>query len=453
MITLIGLVLLIITDFRNNANVSVVCDPVCNGCFGPGPYLCQECVNTSFYDTNICLSECNEYHLNTSYCHRVAPLPLELYYNTANATCFNFTWSFNLQEPYLETINGVNLLVNDYSIYNYTIDDTGYYYNRNFTDTFEVCGLIPETEYNVTGMLFGNGLMSNHSKMNFATTSYSIENITYVFVGHVNTSTNVLLVWNETQVPGDSYFDSAYSYYQVEITSNVEFNYSNYNLTTRYLIFDLETGLYNIRVRPMMNVTLHNHEYIGEWFSFNFDIFVTPSTTDTSTQTSTPSSTASTTVSSTASTTVSSTASSTVSTPSSSSSSSSSSTSEASGSTTKTPDNKNDDDSGLSTVLIVIIILAVLIFLLLCVLLYLRYNEKKKNDMISRLTGRNRNTDTNPAVTYSNNSFNDPGFTNEDLYSNARYEVGYGDVVVSEESDVGRGAIKNESYDDHYFDC
>ena len=97
--------------------------------------------------------------------------------------------------------------------------------------------------------------------------------------------------------------------------------------------------------------------------------------------------------------------------------------------------------------------LSVLIFLLLCILVVIRYNEKKRNDMISRLTGRNRNTDTNPAVAYSNNSFNDPGFTNEYLYSNARYEVGYGDVVVNEENDVGRNAIKNESYDDNYFDC
>ncbi len=36
--------------------------------------------------------------------------------------------------------------------------------NRNFTDTFEVCVLIPDTEYNVTGMLFGNDQMSNHTE-------------------------------------------------------------------------------------------------------------------------------------------------------------------------------------------------------------------------------------------------------------------------------------------------
>ena len=35
----------------------------------------------------------------------------------------------------------------------------------------------------------------------------------------------------------------------------------------------------------------------------------------------------------------------------------------------------------------------------------------------------------------------------------ARYDPGYGDVIVSEDTEVGRGAIKNESYDDNYFDC
>ena len=33
------------TNFKNNANISVVCDSVCDNCFGPGPYLCQNCIN------------------------------------------------------------------------------------------------------------------------------------------------------------------------------------------------------------------------------------------------------------------------------------------------------------------------------------------------------------------------------------------------------------------------
>ena len=59
----------------------------------------------------------------------------------------------------------------------------------------------------------------------------------------------------------------------------------------------------------------------------------------------------------------------------------------------------------------------------------------------------------NSKMNESNSDYVEEGFTNEDLYSNARYEVGYGDVVVNEENDVGRNAIKNESYDDNYFDC
>jgi len=73
--------------------------------------------------------------------------------------------------------------------------------------------------------------------------------------------------------------------------------------------------------------------------------------------------------------------------------------------------------------------------------------------MISRLTGRNKSTDRNPAVAYSNSSYNDPGFSNDDLFPDARYNSGYSDVIVREDTEVGRGAIKNESYDDHYLDC
>jgi hypothetical protein len=357
---------------------------------------------------------------------------MDISLNTVNSTCFNFTWSFNENEPYLDTINGVELLLNSYEIYNYSIDDTGYYYNRNFTDTFEVCGLLPDTEYNVTGMLFGNDRMSNHTRMSVTTTNYNIRDITHIFVGHVNTSTNVLLVWNETQIPGDSYFDSAYSYYEVEITSDTSFNYTNYNLTSRYLIFNLENGVYNISVRPVLNVTLYEHQYIGDWFSLEFEIFVTPSTTDTSTQTSTETTTQTTSSSS-------------------SSSSSSSTVSSSSSSNSVVPD--NNDDDGLSTALIVLIVLAVVLFLLLCAIFVIRYNEKKNNDMISRLTGRNKSTDRNPAVAYSNSSYQDPGFSNQDLFPDARYDPGYGDVIVSEHSEVGRGAIKNDSYDDHYFNC
>ena len=391
------------TDFRNNANVSVICDTVCDGCFGPGPYLCQECVNTSFYNTSICLSDCYEFHENTTFCHLVPPLPMNIYLNSINSTCFNFTWKFNDQEPYTETINSVEILLNNFSIYNYSVDDTGYYYNRNFTDTFEICGLIPNTLYNLTGMLFGNDLMSNHTRDSVLTNEYYIENITYIFVGHINTSTNVLLVWNETEVPNDIYFDSAYSYYEVEIESNNDFNYSNYNLTSRYLIFNLNNGNYNISVRPILNVSFYNHQYMGDWFSLNFEINVLPSTA-TSTVTSTATSTATSTVTST------------------------------------TRKLTNDSDDNLKTVIIVIIVLAVLIVILLIIFLVDRYREKKRQNMISRLTGRNSSTDRNPAIAYSNSSYETPGFNNEQLYR---------DVIVSEASDVGRPSIKNESY----YDC
>lgn len=430
------------TNFKNNANISVVCDSVCDNCFGPGPYLCQNCINTSFYNTSICLSGCYQYHQNTTYCHHVAPLPLEFSINDINSTCFNYTWDINIHEPYIDTITGVKVLLNNYSIYNYTIDDTGYYYIRNFTDTFSVCGLVPNTLYNLTGMLFGNDLMSNHTSDYIRTSEYYLDNITYIFVGHVNTSNNVLLVWNETEVPNDSYFDTAFTFYEIEINSTTNFNYTDYNFTNRYIIFNLENGNYTIRVKPIMTVSNYNHTYFGEWFSLDFEIFIitTPSTTQTTTFTTTPSTTQTTTESTTLFSTTSDT------------------TSDTNGdgsSTSSTSIHKDtDDDDSLKTVVIVIIVLTVLLALIILYILVDRYREKKKQNMISRLTGRNKSTDRNPAVAYTNNSYETPGFSNEVLYSDPTYDNGYGDVVVNSTDDVGRGgSIKNESYDDNYFDC
>ena len=406
------------TKFTGNSNLSVVCDLVCNNCFGPGPFLCQSCKNTSFFNTSICLAECNEFHLNTTYCHHVAPYPIDLTINSINSTCFNYTWNFGENEPYLDTITGVEVDLGNYTIYNYTIDDTGYYYNRNFTDTFLVCGLIPDTSYSLTGMLFGNDLMSNHTRVSVLTEEYYINNISYVFVGHVNTTTNVLLVWNETSVPSsDNYFDTAFTFYEVEINSTNNFNYTNYNLTSRYLIFNLENGNYTITVRPGMYISNYEHEYFGEWFSLDFIIFVEDPTLS-STASSTPSSTASSTTSS----------------------------------GINNGDSGNNDTSKI--LLIIAIVIATIVFLIASVVLYDRYKLKKNNNMVSRLTGRNNSTDRNPAVAYSNSSYETPGFNNDPLYTDPGYDIGYSDVIVNETDDIGRaGAIKNGTYNDQYFEC
>ena len=73
---------------------------------------------------------------------------------------------------------------------------------------------------NLTGMLLGNDLMSNHTGDYIRTSEYYLDNITYIFVGHVNTGNNVLLVWNETEVPIMIVILIQHShFYEVEINS------------------------------------------------------------------------------------------------------------------------------------------------------------------------------------------------------------------------------------------
>ena len=92
-------------------------------------------------------------------------MPMIININSMNSTNLNFTWNINPNESYPYLINGVDILFNGMNIYNYNVDSTGYIYSQNFNETFEVYGLYPNTSYDITGMLFGNELMSNHTNI------------------------------------------------------------------------------------------------------------------------------------------------------------------------------------------------------------------------------------------------------------------------------------------------
>ena len=54
-----------IIDTHNGVNCPTSCHEECLGCFGPGPRLCQECIN---YNSNgTCVHECYKYNNNLNY--------------------------------------------------------------------------------------------------------------------------------------------------------------------------------------------------------------------------------------------------------------------------------------------------------------------------------------------------------------------------------------------------
>lgn len=431
----------------NNNSINVECYETCVGCFGPGPYLCQDCVNTSFWGSSVCVNKCLEYHNESNYCHRIPPLPMEITAFINNSTNMNFTWSINENEPYPYLINGVNILFNDLDIYNYSIDSTGYSYDQTFNETFEVSGLYPNTQYNITGMLYGNNLMSNHTFITFTTPDYILPNITD-FLAIQNYSTGlILMLWNEVKIPPSTAFSDSHAYYSLNITDITGSDILIYdNLNRSYKIIDYNginifSGDYNVAIKSYLNAPILDRIYESSWFYDTFTVQTTPTTSPTSTATSTATTTKSTTVTTTVTSTP--TFSPTFSPSTSSTSSSSSSTKL-----------KNDnDDSVINILLILIYIFVAITILLLIIYYYFKYREQKRQNTLSRLTGRNRALDNSKPVAYANTIY-DPTVDNPELND---VDESTSDVGSPTSQYFSRDAMNNPNYnyfdETNYYDC
>ena len=194
-------------------------------------------------------------------------MPMEITAFINNSTNMNFTWSINENEPYPYLINGVNILFSDLDIYNYSIDSTGYSYDQTFNETFEVSGLYPNTQYNITGMLYGNNLMSNHTFITFTTPDYILPNITD-FLTIQNYSTGlILMLWNEVKIPPSTAFSDSRAYYSLNITDSSGSDVLNYdNLNRSYKIIDYNginifSGDYNVAIKSYLNAPVLDRLY------------------------------------------------------------------------------------------------------------------------------------------------------------------------------------------------
>ena len=351
----------------NNNSINVECYETCNGCFGPGPYLCQECINTSFWNSSVCVNECFEFYNESTYCHRIPPMPMIININSMNSTNLNFTWNINPNESYPYLINGVDILFNGMNIYNYNVDSTGYIYSQNFNETFEVYGLHPNTNYDITGMLFGNELMSNHTNISFTTPDDILPNNTDFLAIQNTTNELILLLWNEIKIPPVLAFNDAYIYSTLNITSiDSNTTLSLYNNTKNYKIINYED--FNLS---------DSNSVIG-------------------------------------------------------------------GSTT-TSSMKNNNNVKNTLLIVIYVILAVLL-VLLCIYGYYKYQDNKRKNTLSRLTGRNRNLEHPKPVSYANTVY-DPTELNE-----MTTEVGSPTAEY-----FSRDALNNPNYqyrnEDNYYDC
>lgn len=119
------------------------CDPECNGCFGPGVLLCQNCNN--FYSGDACVNECfnNNYGANNT-CLQSIPASPSINLNVLNDTSIYIEWNETTNSGGFITL--YELYQNDSLIYSTKYDDDGYNL-KTFVTEYYSNNLQPSTIY------------------------------------------------------------------------------------------------------------------------------------------------------------------------------------------------------------------------------------------------------------------------------------------------------------------
>ena len=127
---------------ENNSLNCPYCSSVCNGCFGPGPQLCQSCENYT-NSNGICLDHCHG-HIDNNHCNEIEPGIPEVSISTLSPYSMNISWS----EPSNPGgyIYKYELYQNDYLIYITTYNNEDYD-ETSLTLHYQSNNLLPNTNY------------------------------------------------------------------------------------------------------------------------------------------------------------------------------------------------------------------------------------------------------------------------------------------------------------------
>ena len=372
--------------FNKNNPTNHLCDQVCNGCYGPGPYLCQECNYYTIYENGnrICVNYCSDDNvINNNTCINQPPLEPVLFTNWKNETCLNIGWQVSDLELYKNNVNGISISFEDNNIYKFFVNDTGYTYNTsNLENSKLICKLVPFTNYTVNGILHGNYLTSPTSELIATTLDYVAHPLSNFNINYNDLNYMTVIHWDNYALPNDDYFKNSNIYYTVFITNffdNIILNETN-TTDNIYITYLLDSpSKYTIGVRN--NVILNNITYTSDWL---FKELILTSTTTTSTT------------------------------------SSSTSSSSTSSSSTKVLQDKKDNSLVL---LIIYIIAGIIIFLfMVLIILYVRGLIHQRN--LLRLTENKNRTDND---VYINNFETEDYF--RDSHVNPTYEENYFSVT------------------------
>ena len=282
----------IFLDYTERLN-RVPCYNECDGCFGPGPYLCQSCLNYTFLDNQTCTGVCeNVLSSDENLCQVRPPNNVFVDYLTSYSNIY-IDWGSN--DIYRELIDGYRIYYNGHLAISTFIDDNRYFFdqsNLRITDT--ITNLVPGSIFNFS--------IEAHSKFGYSNLLieqinlkyYTPSNFTQLNITNIDNS-EISISWTPPIFPDELFFTNNtvnvfYEYYlDTENNSGVV---TNNNLS----LYSLPYGEHDINIKTVVQIITPGDDYYfhGEYQRFRFNSIytttsqtTTPTTTETTTTTTT----------------------------------------------------------------------------------------------------------------------------------------------------------------------
>ena len=281
----------IFLDYTERLN-RVPCYNECDGCFGPGPYLCQSCLNYTFIDNQTCTDVCENIVSDTETMPQIRP-PNNLFVDyLASYSNIYVDWGSN--DIYRELIDGYRIYYNGDLAITTFINDNRYFFDKSdlmITDT--ITNLVPGSIFNFS--------IEAHSKFGYSNLLTEQINLKYYIPGNFTQlnitnidNSEISISWTPPQLfPDELFFTNNtknvfYEYYiDTENNSGVV---TNNNLS----LHNLPYGEHDINIKIVVQVIIPGDDYYfhGEYQRFRFNsIYTTTSQTTSQTTTQTTSQT------------------------------------------------------------------------------------------------------------------------------------------------------------------
>ena len=258
----------------------VPCYDECDGCYGPGPYLCQSCLNYKFIDNRTCTGICENIISNTSnLCQVRPPNRLFLDYMPYYSSIY-LDWGSN--DLYRELIDGYQVYYNGTLMISTFINDNRYFFDQNsliITDVIH--NLIPGSVLNCSVLAHSKFGYSELLTQNITLKTYTPDNYTDISVSHPDNS-DIIINWSTLTLPDEVFFQNNtvtifYEYY-LDTPDNSGITYNN-SITFNRLYY----GNHVVYIKTVVQV--NDNYFSGEYQEFTFDSFYT-TTSPTSSPTS-----------------------------------------------------------------------------------------------------------------------------------------------------------------------